>query len=219
MTGEVVLFGTGTVAEVIHYYLTHDSDYEVVAFTVDKEYRQNECKFDLPVVAFEDVQERYPPDEFDMFVAVAYSEMNKTRESKYKEAKDKGYDLISYVCSESMVWENVEIGDNCFIFENQTVQPFVEIGDNVILWSGNHIGHHSKIHDHCFVSSHVVVSGHVEIEPYCFLGVNSTISDGVTVAEGCLIGANALILNDTEEEQVYLGNEATLHDKSSTEVM
>jgi len=219
MTGDVVLFGVGSVAEVVHYYLTHDSDYKVVAFTVDEEYKEEESKFDLPIIGFEDIQDKYPPEEFDMFVAVAYSNMNETRASKYEEAKTKGYDMISYVCSESVIWDNVEVGENCFIFENQTVQPFVEIGDNVILWSGNHIGHHSTIGDHCFISSHVVISGHVEIEPYCFLGVNSTISDGVSVAKRCLIGADALILNDTEKERVYLGSEATLYEKTSREVM
>ena len=54
-------------------------------------------------------------------------------------------------------------GDNCFILEDNTVQPFVRIGSNVTLWSGNHIGHDSTIGDHCFISSHVVVSGHVDI--------------------------------------------------------
>ena len=54
-------------------------------------------------------------------------------------------------------------GDNCFILEDNTIQPFVSIGNNVTLWSGNHIGHDSTIDDHCFIASHVVVSGHVRV--------------------------------------------------------
>jgi len=97
------------------------------------------------------------------------------------------------------------VGDNCFIFEDNTVQPFVTIGNNVTLWSGNHIGHHSVIHDHCFIASHVVVSGGVEIGEQCFIGVNATLRDHIRVGARCVIGAGALLLDHAEPEGVYLG--------------
>jgi len=95
------------------------------------------------------------------------------------------------------------MGENCFILEDVTIQPFVEFGDDVIVWSGNHIGHHSKIGNHCFITSHVVISGNVEVGDYCFLGVNSTIRDGIKIANHCVIGAGAVILKNTKEKEVY----------------
>ena len=215
---KVVIFGTGDMVQVVHYYLTHDSDYEVVAFTVDKDYLKEERLFNLPVVPFEEVERYYPAEEFAMFIAVGYSHVNKVRAQKYYGAKKKGYELISYISPKSVVSGNVEIGDNCFIFENQTIQPFVRIGNNVIIWSGNHIGHHTVIGDHCFVASHVVVSGNVTIEPYCFLGVNATIRDGITIAKECVIGAGALILKDTQEKGVYIAKAAELHPLDSSKL-
>jgi UDP-3-O-[3-hydroxymyristoyl] glucosamine N-acyltransferase len=97
------------------------------------------------------------------------------------------------------------IGDNCFIFEDNTIQPFVTIGSNVTLWSGNHIGHHSTIKDHCFIASHVVVSGGVEIGECTFIGVNATLRDHIKIGERCVIGAGALLLADAEPEGVYIG--------------
>lgn len=217
-SSRVVIFGTGGFAQVAHFYLTHDSPHEVVAFTVDKEYMKDKELFGLPVVSFEDVKSKYPPDEFQMFIAIAYNNLNKTRADKYHQAKSKGYKLISYLNSKSVHWGNTEIGDNCFIFENQTIQPFVKIGNDVIIWSGNHIGHHSVIGDHCFITSHVVISGYAEIGPYCFLGVNSTLRDGVKVAPECIIGAGALILKDTVEKGVYRGRAAELHSADSSQV-
>lgn len=216
---EVVLFGTGSFAEIAYQYLSQDSEYEVVAFTADKAYIEEESLFGLPVIPFETVAEQYPPEEHGMFVAITYTNLNHLRASKCAQAKEKGYELISYVSSDSTVWDSVSIGENCFIFENQTIQPFVEIGNNVILWSGNHIGHHSTIGDNCFIASHVVVSGHVEIEEYCFLGVNSTIIDGVTVAEHTLVGAQALITDDTKKNGVYIGNKADLRATNSREIL
>jgi len=200
---KVVIFGTGDFAQVAYFYLTNDSPYEIVAFTANKDSIKEKELFGLPVIPFEEVENHYPPDRFGMFIAIGYSNVNKVRANKYYEAKTKGYELISYMNSKATHWGDTEIGDNCFIFENQTIQPFVKIGNNVVIWSGNHIGHHSVIGDHCFITSHVVISGNVKIGPYCFLGVNATIRDGITIARECVIGAGAVILKDTRENAVY----------------
>lgn len=202
---KVIIFGTGDIGQLAYFYFNHDSPYEIAAFTADADFIMEKEFLGLPVIPFEEIERVYPPDKFDMFVALSYSNVNKLRAEKYNAAKRKGYELVSYVSTKSAYWGDTEIGDNCFIFENQTIQPFVKIGNNVTMWSGNHIGHHSVIGDHCFIASHVVISGHVKIEPYCFLGVNSTIRDGITIAAECVIGAGALILKDTVAKAVYRG--------------
>lgn len=201
----IIVFGTGEIAELTHYYITKDTDHEVVAFTLDKDYILDSTFKGLPIVDFEDVQNLYPPVDHQMFVAVGYKRVNKAREEKYSQAKSKGYSLISYVSSRANIFDNVTIGDNCFILEDNTLQPYCQIGNNVVAWSGSHIGHHARIEDHCFLASHVVVSGGVVVGPYCFLGVNSTIRDHVTIAQECVIGAGCLITKDTQAREVYIG--------------
>jgi sugar O-acyltransferase (sialic acid O-acetyltransferase NeuD family) len=213
--GKIVIVGDSPIAEVAFEYFTHDSPFEVVAFTVNQEYLTKETLFNLPVVPFETVEANYDPAEFKMFVAVGYTRLNRVRAKLFHEAKAKGFTLISYISSRAFVWHNVEIGENCFIFENNVVQPFVKIGDNVTLWSGNHIGHHSTIHDHCFIASHVVISGFVEVGEYCFMGVNATVANNVTIKRNCLIGASAIMLKDSAEAAIY-GAEATLPRKIGT---
>lgn len=206
----VVIFGTGDIAQIAHFYLTHDSEYQVAGFTVDHEYLSALKFCELPVIAFEEVEAHYPPDQFDMLVAVSYTKVNQIRTQKYEEAKCKGYRLISYVSSKATTWAGLNIGENCFIFEDNTIQPFVRIGKNVTLWSGNHVGHHAEIGDNCFISSHVVISGGVKVGDNCFIGVNATIRDHVSIAKNCVIGAGALILQDTQENGVYTANPARL---------
>ncbi len=215
---KVVIFGTGDIGQLAHFYLTHDSPYEVAAFCADAAFIESREFTGLPLVPFEEVLNSHPPNDFDMFVALSYSKLNETRARKYEEAKAKGYKLISYVCSRSVSWGDTEIGDNCFIFENQTIQPFVKIGNNVTVWSGNHIGHHSTIGDHCFITSHVVVSGHVEIGSYCFLGVNSTLRDGIKLAPRTVIGAGATIVKNTVEGGVYMGVAADLRVEDASKI-
>ncbi|MBD1878318.1 acetyltransferase [Coleofasciculus sp. FACHB-T130] len=207
---KIVIFGTGDIAQLAHFYLTHDSNHEVVAFTVDREYLKLSEFCGLPLVPFDEVEQNYSPEVHEMFIAVSYAKLNTVRTNKYNLAKQKGYKLISYISSKTTHWGDTQIGDNCFILEDVTIQPFVKIGNNVTVWSGNHIGHHSEIKDNCFITSHVVISGGVKICESCFIGVNATIRDHVTVAKGCVIGAGALILQDTQENGVYASDAAEL---------
>jgi sugar O-acyltransferase (sialic acid O-acetyltransferase NeuD family) len=215
---QLVIFGAGDIARLAHYYFTRDSEHEVAAFTVDRQYCQGESFLDLPLVAFEDVIKRYPPSNYQMFVALSYARMNKLRAEKYDQAKAGGYELASYVSSRCSFLTDHPVGDNCFILEDNTIQPFVKIGNDVTLWSGNHIGHDAVIEDHCFLASHIVVSGYVRIRNNCFIGVNATLRNSITIAPETLIGAGAVIMKNTVEKGVYLPPRAELFSKTSDQI-
>jgi len=220
MAAKVIIFGLQDYAELAHYYLTHDSEYEVVAFSVSEAYMPRDKKFKgLPVIAFENIESSFPPIECLFFAPMSPKQMNRLREKVYNEIKLKNYKLISYISSKATLFNN-EIGDNCFILEDNTIQPFTKIGNNVVLWSGNHIGHHGEIKDHVTVTSHVVMSGHCTLEENCFLGVNATLKDGITLAKGTLAGMAAVITKNTEEWSVYVGNPAKkIEGKLSTRLL
>ncbi|MBI3866479.1 MAG: acetyltransferase [Planctomycetia bacterium] len=205
MSTDVVLFGTGDFARVASVYLEEDSPYKVVAFSVHEAFRSEPTLLGKPVVPFERLAAEFPPEQCDMFVAVGFSRLNKARAEVYHAAKAQGYKLITYINSKAAVWGHVELGDNCFVFENNVLQPFVKIGSNTILWSGNHIGHDAVIGDHCFITSHAVISGNTKIGNNCFIGVNATIRDGVSIGDESIIGAGALILKDAAPFSVFQG--------------
>lgn len=218
MKKKLVIFGSGDIAQLAHFYFSTDSEYDVVAFTVDASYIQESNFCGLPVIAFEEITRTFPPNKYDFFVALSYSKLNKIRKEKYLSAKSSGYKLASFVSSHATVLNEGRIGENCFIFEDNTIQPFVTIGNNVTLWSGNHIGHHSNIKDHTFIASHVVVSGGVEIGEQCFIGVNATLRDHIKVGDRCVIGAGTLLLGDTEPEGLYIGTATERSDFPSTKL-
>jgi sugar O-acyltransferase (sialic acid O-acetyltransferase NeuD family) len=205
---KLVIIGVGETAEIAYEYFTYDSEFEVVGFVVSKQYKETDLFCGLPVDDFEDMQEKYDPNIYYSFVAISSGHLNRDRTKLYKLAKEKGYKIASYISSKAFVWRNVKIGENCFVFENNVIQPNVEIGNNVTLWSGNHIGHRSIIRDNCFISSHVVISGFCEIEENTFMGVNSCVADYIKIAKDNFVGLGTVINKDTEENSVYTGNPA-----------
>ncbi|MDB5416121.1 MAG: transferase [Rubritepida sp.] len=202
---DIVIFGTGDIAALACFYFTEDSPFNVVGFTVDEAYMTGPEFMGRPVIAFERLHEVHPPERCGVFVALSYAKLNTLRASKAEAARAMGYTLPSYVSSKATVFSDLRHGDNCFILENNVIQPFVTIGNNVTLWSGNHIGHHSVIEDDVFLASHIVVSGGVRLGQGCFVGVNVTLRDHITIGARCVLGAGTLILADAEADGVYMG--------------
>lgn len=212
---KLIIIGATAFAEIAYEYFTHDSPYEVVAFSVDREYLEKDTLFGRPVVAFDELAKRFDPASHSVYVASTYTQLNRLRTRFAAQAKALGYSLASYVSSRAFVWRNVELGEHCFIFEDNTIQPFVKVGNNVVMWSGNHIGHHSVVRDNVFVSSHVVISGFCDIGENCFLGVNATLANNVTLGKDSLVGAGATILKNTEPNKLFGASMTAPKEKSA----
>lgn len=204
MTRELVIFGTRNFAEIAHYYFTHDSDYRVVAFTVDGEYVEADAFAGLPVVPFEELPRRFAPDAYELFVAVGHQKLNSQREAKVAAAEAAGYRLASFVSSKADVPPEFVLEPNTMIMERATLQPFVRVGRNSIIWSTTRIGFHTKIGANCWVVC-ALFGESCKVGDNTFVGLNATIAPGLTIGRGNVIGAGALITKDTRDYEIYRG--------------
>lgn len=218
MEKQLIIVGTGLFAEVATAYFEEYTDYRVAAFACHERYRRSDMLHGRPLLAIESITTQYPPTEYEVFVAIGYGKMNRMRQAVYTELKALGYRCANFVHPSVKIWSSTTLGDNVFIFEDNTIQPFTHIGSDTILWSGNHIGHHSTVGDHCFISSHVVISGSCTLGNNLFIGVNATFHDGLTIADECLIGAGAIIAKSTEAKQVFVPSSTKPFPKSSEEI-
>lgn len=217
---KLIIIGATEFAEIAYEYFTEGDEYEVVAFTVNENYITDSTLKNLPVVAFEQLEKQYPPDQYYLFTAVTYGRLNRLREQFYLEGKRKGYRFASYVSPYAFVWRNVKIGEDTFIFEDNTIQYNVRIGKGVVLWSGNHIGHSAEIGDFCFVSSHVVISGYCKIGNYSFCGVNAAMGNNIALPDSSVLAAGAVLTHPgTEPGKAYAGNPAGIISKSAYDCM
>jgi sugar O-acyltransferase (sialic acid O-acetyltransferase NeuD family) len=204
---KLIIFGAGKIAKILYHYLKNTFD--IWGFTVDRSYIETDRIFELPVVPFEEISEIYPPSECKMVVAIGYHGMNKVREQKYQEAKNKGYEFISYVDDHVKKFDDVAIGENCIVLDNTTIQPFAEIGNNTIIWSNVTIAHGVKIGDNCWIASGAVVAGDASVQSNCFIGINASVGHNVTIGRANYIGANAQVCRNTDPDGVYIAEQAT----------
>ena len=216
---KVVIFGSKGWAQYLYYCLTSDSEHEVAGFTADDECLDTPSLLGLPVVPFSRVLSVFPPSEFRMLVGLSYQRMNQLRETKYREAKAMGYQLISYVSSSAKCVPNLELGENSLILECAVVQPFVRIGNDVTVCSGAIIGHHTVIEDHAFVSPGAVVLGVVTIGSRCLIGASATIIQGVKLEHDCLVGLGVALTQNAKAGSVYIQPPAELMAQTSEELI
>ena len=194
----LVIIGLGETADLAYEYFMYDSNYNVIGFAADKQFIKAKNYLGLPIYDLVELKDHFSVMEIECFVALASGNMNRDREKLFKRIKDYGYKCANYISSKAFIWRNVQIGENCFILENNVLQYKVVIGDNVTLWSGNHIGHQTNIKSHVFVSSHCVISGFCEVGENSFLGVNCTFADNVKIGRDCFIGAGSLLTRSQE---------------------
>lgn len=201
---KIVIVGDGPFAEIAKEYFQDDGR-DVVGFAVESNWRKRDELLGLPVVDFEDMEKKWPINQHQVFVACAYMNLNSLRTRLLAESKKKGYQPASYISPKAFVHRTAVLGEHCFIFEDNTIQPFVSMGSNNVLWSGNHIGHHSKLGNNNFISSHVVVSGMCEIGDNCFMGVNAAIANNLKIGSLSWIGMGANVVKSLPEKSMFKG--------------
>jgi len=199
----LIVFGIGDFAELANFYIS-EMGIKVSAFTLHKDYIDLKTFLGKPIIAFEEIETTHPPEYYNMFSAIGYKKRNSVKKQIFSMIKSKGYQTISYISPKANVClKTTEIGENCFIFGDVTIEPFSKIGNNVTIWSGSSIAHHSTIGDHCFLAPKVAIAGRVTVGESCFFGVNSTVRDSIKIADNSIIGAGAVILHDTQPNRIY----------------
>lgn len=205
---KLIIFGAGILGHLAYEYFSKDSDYEVVCFTAQNEFITEKKFCNLPIVPFENIEDIYSPSEYSMYIALGWYKLNRNRTEFYNKAKEKGYKLASYISSKTFIWDDVEVGDNCFIMENCILQPKVKIGNNVTLWSGCCVEHFSEIENNVTLVSRVAVAGNTKIMENTFIGVNASIGDNLIIEKDNFIAMGSVVRKSTMENSVYEGNPA-----------
>ncbi len=214
---QVVVFGAESFSSLAWYCLTHDSPFQVVAFTVDRAYVRSPTHHSLPVIPFEELENHFPPGTVRLLIPLGYHSINGLRRQRYEAAQRKGYQFISYISSRASTWPDLQVGQNCLVYEGAIIQPFARVGNNVIIRSAAHISHHCVVADHAFVAAGVTLGGNVRVGEQSFIGVGAVLRDGLTIAERSFIGAGAVVVADTQPDGVYVGNPARRMGKSALE--
>lgn len=201
----IVIFGLKSFSGILRHGLEHDAGREVAGYVVDGAYLTAQRHEGLPVVAFEQIGERFPPEHYALMLPLGHRDMHALRRSRFQRALALGYELPNFVSSRASVYADLTGCRNVMVYEQAIVQAGVTLGDDVTIRAGANIGHDSVLHAHCSVASGVVTGGRVVVGECAWLGLGAVVNNRVRIAERCFVGAGAVVVSDTEPEGVYVG--------------
>ena len=201
---KIIIYGNSDFAELMYYYFTTDSVYEVVGFCVDKGYIKSDKFLNIPLVPFETVEDTFPPNEYKMFVAVGYKNM-RLRKELYKKTIRKGYNHINYISSKAILDKSNIIGKNNAILHNVVLEPFCKIGNNNVINTNVIICHHAEVMNDCFIAAKALVGGFTIIKNNCFLGFSSTILQKLVIEDETLVAASSVVNRNSSKYDFLAG--------------
>ncbi len=220
MKNKLIIFGNEDLARLVYYYVKKDDPTRTVeAFTVNEKYIKEESFCGLPVIPFENIEKMYPPEDYEILLAVGYSHMNDIRKTIFEKCKEKGYNLANYIHS-SVSNNDIEMGEGNIILESCLLYPYAKMGNGNFLWDHILISHDVVVGDFNLFTSYADTSGYVTIGNNCFLAKHCIIKEHVKIADYTLVGANAYVSKDTNEYDVIVpARSLTLENKKSTNLI
>ena len=105
--------------------------------------------------------------------------------------------------------ESLNIGQGNLLFFGTRVSCEVTIGNFNLLNGFVSLGHDVTIGDFNVLGPMVRLSGNVTINDENFFGVQSIVLQGLKMGNKIKVGANSVIIRNTKDETLYVGNPAT----------
>lgn len=204
---KVIIIGTSELSVCFYKSLIYEIEYEVVAFTVNREFIKDKVVEGLPVIPFEDLSEIFNMSEYEIALTIGYKKMNDIREYFYNECKRLGYKIMTYISPKAIVYSD-KIGEGTLIYPGAYVGPYCEIGVANIIHMQVCVSHHIKTGNFNFLAGGTMIGGNVVIGSNCFIGMSNTIRNGIKIGDRVLIGAKNYVPKDLRSKYAFIGKDS-----------
>lgn len=199
---KLIIFGCTPYSKLLKYTMEHEAGIIAEAYTLSARYIQDEKQFDgLQIVPFEELDQTYGKDNFQVLITVGYRDMNAGREKVFRQCEELGYEIASFI-HPSVKIDADSIGCGNIIMEGSRIYPFCKIGDGNI-FNGAVIGHESVVGNFNF-TARCTTGGLVSIGNNCFIGIGATIGDNTSIGNYSLVGAGTTLIKSVGDHTIVV---------------
>lgn len=198
MKKKVLIFGTTMFSKEMMHYLLNDGDWDIMGFTLDRNYQTENSFCGYSVYAFEDLENYFDMRNTQILPSIGYSQMNDHREHFFDICKQKKYQIASYI-DKTVVNYSRSIGEGNIILD------FVQLAHDCVIGTGNIIkgtsgfAHDSEVGDFNYFAGINHIGGAVKIGNKNFFGISCIIKSGTHIGNKNLIGAGTYVNTSLDE--------------------
>lgn len=143
-------------------------------------------------------------------LAIADSKIREVLEAKC--AKDK-VSILSLKASNSIVLDNVEIGEGAVLCHFTQLTSNIKIGKQFQANIYSYIAHDCVIGDYVTFAPRVSCNGNIHIHDHAYIGTGAVIKQGtpdkpLIIGKGAIVGMGAVVTKDVPAGAVVIGNPA-----------
>lgn len=198
-----LIMGATSFARVLRYQM-ESSGSAVEGYCMTKDFKQRkglEVFDERPIFAFEDLDQLFGENRFQVYLAIGYSGMNKGREMLFGACQERGNEIGSFI-HPSVHVDTVQLGRGNIVLEGSKLGLFSTIGDGNIIW-GAATAHDGKIGNFNYLTG-CVLGGESTIGDRCFVGMQAVTRDKSSIGNCCLIGMGVVLNKNIPDNTVVM---------------
>ncbi len=216
MPKKTVIIGASPFGSLMRKYLEQDGKWQVVAYSVERQYIKSDEFDGLTLVPFEQLYETYRPEDCLLLNTLGYIQMNGVRKRLFETASMMGYRHLTYIHPTAVV--NSPLGEGCIVLENASIGYRNNIGEGCLFWMNTVIAHDCSIGNFTYWGPGATTCGNVEVGQRCFIGAGAVLRNRIKIADECVIGAGCYINRSVDKPgSVYRAPYPELSKKSALE--
>ena len=112
---------------------------------------------------------------------------------------------ISLFHQKSFVCNTSTYGDGLIMMPGSIVNSFTNIGNQCIINTNASVDHECKIGNGVHIMGGAVITGRVKIGDYATIGSNATILPDLEIGSGAFVGAGAVVTKNVNDSDIVIG--------------
>lgn len=189
---KLVIVGATTWAAETTLFAEENQLFEVMAYTVDKNYLVPDF-LGRPVYPMEDLEQYVDKDSVKLFISISWHQkLSDVRRIKYEELKRRGFQFANLISPKAIV--------NCStIGEGNLIATGANVGYNTVIGNGNFIlaqtliAHGTTVGNDNAFAARACIGGDCKIGNQNYIGLNATIFNEVQIGFKNIIGGGAVL--------------------------